>query len=378
VSIYELCTIQFDNLQEMNTMTIYITLGLLVLAIIGYFLFISKSKSELDNYFISTQLQSDDRIKNLNLDKPSEDASYILDTNNLSFPEIVRETENVEYKAEPEREWIINLIPTDGALFKREDFNKMFDYDWRSNYPSTIYGFSPEESRWTYANAGDTPDVYSKLQVAIDIQDVFSEDSPNYEPQKLNRYLYELQKRVKKYPIKLKIEQTEPVESAIAKAKKLVQLHKEFNLDAIIVLQADKKFLGLEMWDALQSVGLKWGDGDLFHWSNDKDYGHDQYFSVWTTTEPGYFLPEEIKDENMNPQNLVFGFSIPRSADPKNVFEIMLNAVKYCQKRLGGQILDRNMKPFSDEKQRQELSEFLKRMERNGLNAGSNKALRMF
>lgn len=359
-------------------MTIYIILGLLALSVLAYFAFRHKPKSELDNYFISTQSQSNDRVKNLNLDKPSEDASYILDANKLSFPDIIRVSENVEYKADPEREWIINLISTDGTLFKKEDFNKMFDYDWRSKYSSTIYGFSNEENRWTYANAGGTPDIYSKLQVAVDIQEVFNEENPTYEPQKFKRYIDELEKRIKKYPTKLRIEQSETVESAISKAKKLVQLNQEFNADAIIVLQADKQFKGLEMWDALQCVGLKWGDGDLFHWANDKDYGHDQHFSVWTTTEPGYFFPEEIKEGNMNPQNLVFGFSIPRSADPKNIFEIMLNSVKYCQKRLGGQILDRNMKPFNEEKEIQELSEFLKRMEQKDLKAGSDKALRMF
>lgn len=359
-------------------MTIYIILGILAISVLAYFVFRPKPKSELDNYFISTQSQSNDRVKNLNLDKPSEDASYILDTNKLSFPNVVRESENVEYKADSEREWIINLISTDGALFKKEDFNKMLDYDWRSKYSSTIYGFSNEENRWTYANAGGTPDIYSKLQVAVDIQEVFNEESPNYEPQKLKRYIDELEKRIKKYPTKLRIEQSETVESAISKARKLVQLNQEFNVDAIIVLRADKQFKGLEMWDALQSVGLKWGDGDLFHWSNDKDYGHDQHFSVWTTTEPGYFFPEEIKEGNMNPQNLVFGFSIPRSADPKNIFEIMLNSVKFCQKRLGGQILDRNMKSFNEEKERQELTDFLKKMKQKGIEAGSDKALRMF
>lgn len=373
-----MCAIEFDTLQEMNRMTTYIILGLLLIAIITYFFFRSKSNSELDNYFISTQSQSNNKVKNLNLDKPSEDASHILDTNKLSFPDIVRETENVEYKADPEREWIINLVPTDGTLFKKEDFNKMFDYDWRSKYQSTIYGFSPEEKRWTYANAGGTPDIYSKLQVAINIQDVFNEDSPNYEPQKLNRYIDELKKRIKKYPTELKTEQTESVESAIAKAKRLVQLHQEFNINATIVLQADKDFKGLEMWDALQSVGLEWGDGDLFHWSNGKNYGHDQHFSVWTTTEPGYFFPEEIKNGNMNPQNLVFGFSIPRSADPKNIFEIMINCVKYCQTRLGGQILDKNLKPFNEQQEKQNLSQFLKRMEQKGLKAGSVNALTMF
>jgi cell division protein ZipA len=333
----------------MKRMTIYIVLGLLAFSVIAYFIFRQKPKSELNNYFISTESESNDRVKNVNLDNPSEDASYILDTNKLSFPDVVRETESVEYKADPEREWVINLISSDGTLFKKEDFNKIFDYDWRSKYSSSIYGFSNEENRWTYANAGGTPDIYSRLQVAVDLQEIFNEENPTYEPQKLKRYIDELEKRIKKYPTKLSIEQSETIESAISKAKKLVQLNQEFNLDAVIVLQADIQFKGLEMWDALQSVGLRWGDGDLFHWGNNRDYGHDQHFSVWTTTEPGYFFPEEIKDGNMNPENIVFGFSIPRSADPKNIFEIMLNAVKYCQRRLGGQILDRKMQPFQEE-----------------------------
>ncbi len=358
-------------------MTIYIILGLLLLGLTAYFIFKPKNNSVLDDYFISTQSQTNDRVKNLNLDKASEDVSYILDTNKLSFPDIKRETENVDYKEDTEREWIINLIQINGENFKKEDFTKMFDYEWRSKFNSTIYGFSQIENRWTYADAGGSPEIYSKIQVAIDVQDVYNEENPNYEPQKLERYITELEKRIKKYPTKLRIEQTETIDKAILKAKRLVQLYQEFNSDAIIVLQSDK-YEGLQMWGALQSVGLIWGDGDLFHWGNNKDYGHDQHFSVWTATEPGYFLPEEIKDGNMNPKNLVFGFSIPRSADPKNIYDIMLNATKYCQKRLGGQLLDKNGQQYDEAKEKQNLIELLDKMKSQGIITGSDKALRTF
>lgn len=359
-------------------MTIYIITGLFLLGIVIYFIFKPKTKSVLDDYFISTQSQSNERIKNLNLDKPSENASYILDTNQLSFPDIERETESAEYKADPDREWVIDIIQINGGNFKKEDFSKMFDYDWRREFQSTIYGFSPEENRWTYADAGDSPEIYSRLQVAIDVQSVYDDENFNYDPKKLERYLIELEKRIKKYPTKLKIEHKESVESAIQKAKELVALYHEMNNDAIIVLQSNIQFNGREVWDALQSVGLEWGDGDLFHWNNNKDYGHDRHFSVWTVTEPGYFLPEEIVNGNMNPQNLVFGFSVPRSADPENIFDAMLNAVKYCQKRLGGEILDKNLNPFNENRERNDLLEHLKRMESKGLKAGSDKALMMF
>ncbi len=356
----------------------YILAAILLLAAIAYLVFSRPSKPDPDAYFVATQSQSNERVKNLNLHRASEDASYILDAGKLSFPDVAVKPGKAEYKADPEREWILNLIPVQGDVFRKEDFTKMFDYPWRSNYPSNIYGFSEEENRWTYADAGGTPDVYSKIQVAIDVQGVFNEKTPDYNPQKLQRYVGELEKRLKKYPSPVKVEPAETVESAIAKAQKLIRLHQEFNRDAIIVLHGDTPFKGLEMWDALQSLGLTWGDGDLFHWDNAKDYGHDQHFSVWTTTEPGYFLPEEIQAGHMNPQDLVFGFSIPRSADPQHTLDIMLQAVKYCQKRLGGQILNANMQPFQEDPERMNLFELLGRMESKGLKPGSAKALRMF
>jgi cell division protein ZipA len=359
-------------------MTFYIICGLLVIGLVAHLFLRRKPKSGLDNYFISTESQSNERVKNLGLDKPSEDASYILDITKLSVPHIKRETESAEYKTDPDKDWVIELIPVNGNPFKKTDFSKMFDYDWRNNFQSTIYGFSPEENRWTFADAGGTPDIYNKLQVAIDVQSIFNDENPNYDSEKLERYIFELEKRIKKYPTKLRLEHKESIESAIHKAKGLVNIYQEFNRDAVIVLQSDNPFNGMEIWDTLQSLGLNWDDGDLFHWSNDKDYGHDQHFSVWTTTEPGYFLPEEVKDGNMNPKNLVFGFSIPRSADPENVYKIMISATEYCQKRLGGEILDRDMQPFKVEKERIEMKKLLNRMASKGIKAGSDKALIIF
>ncbi|HSU55623.1 MAG TPA: cell division protein ZipA C-terminal FtsZ-binding domain-containing protein [Candidatus Dormibacteraeota bacterium] len=44
----------------------------------------------------------------------------------------------------------------------------------------------------------------------------------------------------------------------------------------------------------MMALGLEWGDMDLFHWVNGSDNGDDSFFRVWTSTAPGYFLPEEI------------------------------------------------------------------------------------
>jgi cell division protein ZipA len=159
----------------------------------------------------------------------------------------------------------------------------------------------------------------------------------------------------------------------------LVELNHKFDVSAILVLSNDKPMDGKLVWDVLQSVGLKWGDGDLFHWNNTKgDFGDDAFFSVWTTTTPGYFLPESIKSGQMNPQNLVFGFSIPRSADPKNVFSVMLEAVNYCHKRLGGKVLNDNGLPLDETSAKDNVSAIVSKMNAQGLVPGSDQALTMF
>ena len=360
-------------------MIIYIVAGLIVIGLVAFLLWWQKPSSILDSHFISTESQSRERVRDLDLDRSSEDASYILDSTKLVFPNSNEDADNAEWKANPDKDWVLELSAVNGEEFTQKDISQLFDHDWRSRFQSMIYGCSTKESKWTLAIAGDAPESFNKLQVAIDVQDVYGVEYPIYEPMELERYCTELENRIRKYPTKLRLERNETIESAIQKAKNLVSLHRDFSYDAIVVLKGNARYDGIKAWDALQSVGLEWGDGDLLHWVNKRrDYGHDKHFDVWTTSEPGYFLPEVVKDGKMNPQDLVFGFSVPRSADPINVYDVMFNAAVYCQKRLGGQLLDKHMKHLNVETAREEIKAIMGRMEGRGMKAGSMRALRMF
>jgi len=88
------------------------------------------------------------------------------------------------------------------------------------------------------------------------------------------------------------------------------------NSYSIIILKAEDQFEGKGIWNVMMSMGLKWGDMDLLHWNNNFDIGDDQLMSVWTSTDPGYFFPEEIVKGNVQTKDLIFGFSIPRSIAP--------------------------------------------------------------
>jgi len=268
---------------------------------------------------------------------------------------------------------IIDVQPAAGGIITKEQLGQIFDKAWRNEYKGiTLYGYTSKEKHWSYVDASDEYGPFEKLQVAVNPKIVYNDPSPDYNPERLEGYFAAVKEKLKSLPYK--VEAAESAGNAVTKAKQIAELTHEFDKDAIIVLAADKPMSGRLVWDALICTGLKWGDGDLFHWENNRhNYGDDQLFSVWTTTDPGYFLPENI--EQMGPGNLVFGFSIPRNADPENVYEAMFNAVKYCQKRLGGQILNRDGKSFDMAKEQATLTEMVKKLKDKGIVPGSDNAL---
>lgn len=358
-------------------------IGLVIIALIACYYFYSsqKSKNKLvynvggADYSISTESQSNDRVKNLEMDKPSENASYILDINALSFPKDKKRNPAKNFTPDSELDYIIDLEPTGDISLDSGYLSRLFDLNWRQKYSSTIYGHSIKDNRWTFAISSESPATFDKIQVAVNLLNAFGIDK-NYDAQKLNRYYDELLKRIANK--KIKVTKKESVTAAIDKAKSLVDIHALFDKEANIVLKSNSTFDGLKAWDVLLCVGLKWGDGDLFHWNNKSDYGSDDFFGVMTSTEPTYFLPEDIKAGKMNPADLVFGFSIPRSADPIGVYKAMVKSVQYCQKKLGGVILNQSGQALDENIELERLTKLVEAMKAKGIEPGSDHALRIF
>jgi cell division protein ZipA len=363
----------------MNRTFIILAVIVVVLAVIIYFIWIRKTQSNKGDYFISTQTQSNQRIDKLGLNLPSDNASYILDRSRI---EIFSDSDNPihtkNYKADSSQEWVMEIQTQSGRSFTVNELKIIFDTNWHTNYQcGTVYGYIASDKRWTYALAADSVTRFEKLQLGVSLLGVYNDDVPYFAKSKLTYYYNGLKKSFQKTDVN--ITPLETIDHALNKAKELVTLYHQFNLAATIVLTSDSAYSGLKAWDALQSVGLMWGDGDIFHWPNgNPDFGDDQLFSVWTTTYPGYFLPEKIKDGKMDPENLVFGFSIPRNADPINVFEVMINAVEYCQGKLGGRILNSKGELLNVEQERQALKKIVESMQNAGIQPGSHEALTIF
>jgi cell division protein ZipA len=374
---------KIPNYANMKRMEYFVVIGVLAFGGLAFYVYKSQlqpAKTVDDSgFYLSTESQSNARVKSLNFDQPSEDASYILDASKLEVPEHLELGSEPNYRADKERDWVLLLSRIHEGQFIQADLLRLFDYDWRKNFRSEIYGFSPGESGWTFAFAADSPKSFDSIEVAVNLLDIVADQNTEAVPTKLQRYFDELATRIKKFPFKIQLDMAESTNAGMVRAQKMAKLHQEFSVDATVVLENDHPFSGIEVWDVLSCLGLVWGDGDLFHWQNsDLAFGSDFHFSVWTSTDPGYFFPEEMRNGDMNPSNLIFGFSIPRSADPENVFAMMLDAAKYCQKRLGGRLVDSNGELLNEIDEKAGLSLLVKQMRDEGIVPGSHRALIMF
>ena len=106
--------------------------------------------------------------------------------------------------------------------------------------------------------------------------------------------------------------------------------------------------------------------------------GDDSFFSVWTTTEPGYFLPELVAAGQVRAEDLVFGFSVPRSVAPAHVYRQMLAAAKYAQERLGGVLLSDDGELLDEANALAEIEDTVAILLDAGIDPGSEVALRLF
>lgn len=350
-----------------------ITGAIIVLIIILMKIRNNKSNSEIT---LTPSSFSQNRIENLGLKKNPDKDLGILNESKLNFPQKLNNITSKDYRGIEELHWIVDIIPPKGFSFTKEAFLEVFDYEWRTNFESEFYAYFPSTKSWSFAISGDSPEQFDSLELALDLAPRFKDIALNSEM--LLSYLNELEKRLNRFDAKFSVEPRETIESAVQRSKSLIKLKDELAVDVVLVLKSDSKYKSKDFWNTFVDLGLEWGDGDVFHWTNHKSgIGDNHFFSVWTTTDPGYFLPEDVSKGKMEPTELVFGYTIPRSADPLGVFDILIESIEHCQSKLGGQILDEYGLPLNREKYRKHIKDVLIQMSENGFTPGQGLILRL-
>lgn len=249
--------------------------------------------------------------------------------------------------------------------------------DWQTKHGApTIFGFAPETGHWTYVFAADAPQSFDKLKLAWSMWDGINDRPKAITANELNRYRDAAESQLKSvggFEVRTETSAEESLES-------LSEVVAKCNQDVTLRLCAPsgQQFSGRDVWDVMLCLGLDYGDGDLFHWINNSGVGDDHFFTVQTTTPPGYFVPQRMASGDGDVDDLMFNFSIPRSAGPAAVFDSMTDAVEYAQRRLGGEIVMGSGEPFDESAERERVNSVVKELSRAGFVPGDSSTCRVF
>jgi len=307
---------------------------------------------------------------------PSENVSHLLKPIDGGPPRQPK----AEYLPVDEVEWVIEVTWKNESPRNARDVAKLFrNTPWNTLGTKTEFGKNFATGRWTYLVSGNGPTDVKALRIAWPYFADWDSAAPEPTPDLFTKRLEAVRSAVAGWEgvvVKSEI----PVPAAAARAVDLRALHQRFSSEIVLRIKAPflRKYDGRSIWDVLLCLGLEWGDMDCFHWRNDSGVGADHHFSVWTSTPPGYFLPEQIAAKKLKAADLIFGFSIPRSINPAAVLDRMYAAAKYSQSRLGGRMVDASDEAFdlnaSIEKIRIAANELTSR----GFPPGSPAAMRFF
>lgn len=328
-----------------------------------------------EELFEATASESQARAEAVLPSEGSEDASHLLPTftnEELSRPAF---DEDRDYLPNSKVDWVVHVDFPSKVVLRKAGIGKVFTVDWlNKNDRPTIFGFSPETNRWTYVYAADVPNAFSGLQIAWKLRSL-DNDEPIPKAQ-FERYKVTVEKAastLKAAGVRLDLP---PVE-AEKRSAVLLELAASCDQGIDVVLQAAEghAFEGKTIWDVMLCLGLRWGDMDLFHCENPGILGDDHLFSVWTSTPPGYFFPEEIAAGRLQTADIIFGFSIARTFKPEAMFDSMMKAVRYAQKRLGGTLMNLDGSRFSEDAARSEIRNVVTRLTSAGFEPGTDDTL---
>ena len=105
-----------------------------------------------------------------------------------------------------------------------------------------------------------------------------------------------------------------------------------------VVMPANQQMLGAALLPSLLTLGLKYGDMNIFHRHQDNAGNGEVTFSLANMMKPGSFNLDSM--ETFATQGVSLFMTLPNAGDPFTVFEQMLSAAKQLAQEFNGQLLD--------------------------------------
>ncbi len=124
---------------------------------------------------------------------------------------------------------------------------------------------------------------------------------------------------------------------------------KELIMALHITAPPERVFVGANLFSALEEVGLRFGEGGIFHYYQVQEEMEEGpvLFSVANILEPGTFEPDNPEEEFTTPGVVLF-MRAPGAQPAREVIETMLLKSQQLAQLLGGEILDQHRKPLTE------------------------------
>ncbi|MBT2292121.1 cell division protein [Paenibacillus albidus] len=303
----------------------------------------------------------------------SENAAYLLHVEREPEP-VVQVGGIYVREPNPAYSWLID-VEFDGFTLADEDLLKLL-----KGY--IVYGFVRGLECWTSVGrraAGECH--YTQICICANIFDNVQMEVSATEA--------ELEALLTRIPGlfrdrgRVKVTPRESPAAAVGRAQQMLDGYEqekawtdEHELSVKLVAEPGKRYKGAEIWDVMLSLGLQWGDMDLFHAQNEGPDGDDYLFSIGTETEPGYFWPMTLAEDEFD--NLLFSMNVVRTEEPQKVFLAMWRGVGYACSRLGGSLLNTYDEPATANFYLQSIKRTETRFGRRGITPGADLALFLF
>lgn len=167
-------------------------------------------------------------------------------------------------------------------------------------------------------------------------------------------------------------------EDALALAQDLNEFFKQHDVIASINVVANSPagFPGRTLDATLTDLGMQFGDMNIYHRRNSN--GRLE-FSLANLFLPGNFDPDGL--DQFHTKGVTLFMQVPRVTDCVKVFNDMIDAATRLADRLGGRLVDQDMKPLTESginTIRAQIELIANDMRTRGIPSGSEAALRLF
>ncbi len=112
----------------------------------------------------------------------------------------------------------------------------------------------------------------------------------------------------------------------------------------------DMVFVGANLFSALEEVGLRFGEGGIFHYHHSRQDGENRdtvLFSVANILEPGTFSGGQLKQEFTTPGVVMF-MRAPGAIPAREMVKTLLLKAQQLAQLLGGEIRDEARNPINE------------------------------